>query len=168
MGTIRRTMTHSGGRASQRSVVVEIAESYLGTAVYADIDYLSRLIGEESAVAWRHGMALGTEVYSQYGAGWPLLLNAISRWFPLGHQNAVELAMLYGCIYHAGLYVLLRVAVGSRTLALGGTLGILAVSVFSPFIDAQANLSTIWQWPSLSVRGLSPSCCQTLPLITNL
>jgi len=103
------------------------------------------------ALAFRHGMALATDVYSQYGAGWPLLLNAISPWFPLSHQTAVGLAMLYGCVYHVGLYVLLRVAVGSRALAFGGTLGILAVSVFSPLIAAQPGLSTIWQWPSLSV-----------------
>ena len=31
--------------------VVEISDSYLGTAVYADIHYLSRLIGEELAVS---------------------------------------------------------------------------------------------------------------------
>ena len=31
--------------------VVEISDSYLGTAVYADIGYLSRLIDEEFAVS---------------------------------------------------------------------------------------------------------------------
>jgi len=103
------------------------------------------------ALAWRHGFALGTDVYSQYGAGWPVLLNAISPWLPLGHQNAIELAMLYGCVHHVGLYGLLRVAVGGRGLAAGGTLVVVAASVFSPLVAQHGELATIWQWPSLSV-----------------
>ncbi len=40
-----------GEKAVRRAPVVEISDSYLGTAVYADIRYLSRLIGEEFAVS---------------------------------------------------------------------------------------------------------------------
>lgn len=39
-----------GLRRARRVPVVEISDSYLGTAVYADIDYLSRLVGEERAL----------------------------------------------------------------------------------------------------------------------
>jgi putative ABC transport system permease protein len=39
-----------GLRRTQQVPVVEISEGYLGTVVYADIHYLSRLIGEELAV----------------------------------------------------------------------------------------------------------------------
>ncbi len=39
-----------GLRHAQQVPVVEISDSYLGTAVYADIDYLSRLVGEEFAL----------------------------------------------------------------------------------------------------------------------
>jgi putative ABC transport system permease protein len=45
--TIRPT---KGLRYPRQVPVVEIADSYLGTAVYTDIDYLSRLIGEEFAI----------------------------------------------------------------------------------------------------------------------
>ena len=47
-----------GLRRTHQVPVVEISESYLGTAVYADIHYLSRLIGEELAVS---GVQLATD-----------------------------------------------------------------------------------------------------------
>ncbi len=47
MVTMRPT---KGLRHAQQVPVVEISDSYLGTAVYTDIDYLSRLVGEESAL----------------------------------------------------------------------------------------------------------------------
>jgi putative ABC transport system permease protein len=40
-----------GLRRERQVPVVEIADSYMGTAVYADIHYLSRLIGEEFAIS---------------------------------------------------------------------------------------------------------------------
>jgi putative ABC transport system permease protein len=43
-----------GQRRLQYVPVAEITDSYLGAAVYADIDYLSRLIGEERAVSEVH------------------------------------------------------------------------------------------------------------------
>ncbi|OHB70815.1 MAG: hypothetical protein A2V70_13610 [Planctomycetes bacterium RBG_13_63_9] len=39
-----------GLRRTHRVPVVEISDSYLGTSVYADIEYLSRLIGEELSI----------------------------------------------------------------------------------------------------------------------
>ncbi len=39
-----------GLRHPQQVPVVEISDSYMGTAVYTDIDYLSRLVGEEFAL----------------------------------------------------------------------------------------------------------------------
>ena len=47
MVTVRPT---KGLRRAQQVPVIEISDSYMGTAVYTDIEYLSRLVGEESAV----------------------------------------------------------------------------------------------------------------------
>jgi putative ABC transport system permease protein len=47
-----------GLRQTHRAKVVEISDSYLGTAVYANIDYLSRLVGEEFAL---NGVQLQTD-----------------------------------------------------------------------------------------------------------
>ncbi len=47
-----------GLRKEQRVPVVEISDSYLGTSVYTDIHYLSRLVGEEFAMT---GVQLATD-----------------------------------------------------------------------------------------------------------
>jgi putative ABC transport system permease protein len=52
-----------GLRRPQVAAVVEISDSYLGLMVYADIHYLSRLIGEELAVS---GMQLSTDQNSAH------------------------------------------------------------------------------------------------------
>ena len=51
--------TVKGLRQTHRAKVVEISKSYLGTAVYANIDYLSRLVGEEFAL---NGVQLQTDL----------------------------------------------------------------------------------------------------------
>ncbi len=50
--------TVKGLRRTYQVPIMEIADGYLGTAVYADIHYLSRLIGEELAVT---GVQLATD-----------------------------------------------------------------------------------------------------------
>ncbi len=57
--------TIKGLRRTYRVPVVEIADGYLGTAVYADINYLSRLIGEELAVS---GVQLATDRKAKHTA----------------------------------------------------------------------------------------------------
>jgi len=58
-----------GLRQPQQVRVLHIADSFLGTAVYADIDYLNRLIHEESAI---NGIQLATDRE-------PTQLNALYR-----------------------------------------------------------------------------------------
>jgi hypothetical protein len=101
------------------------------------------------ALAWRHGMALGTDVYSQYGAGWPVVFSLLAG-PSLSHQEAIELGILYACIVHFGLYLLLRVVAGGRLLALAGTALALHLSPLSPIWSA-LGVPAVWQWPSLSV-----------------
>jgi len=50
--------TIKGLRRLHRTTVAEIADSYLGTTVYADIHFLSRLVGEETAIS---GVQLSTD-----------------------------------------------------------------------------------------------------------
>ena len=49
-GDLVRVEPTQGLRKPEDVPVVQIADSYLGTSVYADIEYLSRLVGEELAV----------------------------------------------------------------------------------------------------------------------
>ncbi len=57
-GDVVRIEPVKGLRRAQHVPVLEIADSYLGAAVYADIHYLSKLIGEELAV---NGVQLATD-----------------------------------------------------------------------------------------------------------
>ncbi len=51
VGDVVRVTTIKGLRRTHQVPVVEITDSYLGTSVYADIRWLSRLVGEELAVS---------------------------------------------------------------------------------------------------------------------
>ncbi len=73
------------------------------------------------ALAVRHGMALGTEVYSQYGMGWPCLAGMFSQLVPLTYGNLVSIAVVYGCVYFCGLYWLIRLYTGAAAWAALGT-----------------------------------------------
>ena len=100
-------------------------------------------------LAYRSGLALGSDVYSQYGAGWPVLLAALGQLIPLSHQTILQAGVIYGCSYYLGLYALLRSAAPSRLLAAAGVLLALGTSLHSPLF-ATAGAYGIWQWPSLS------------------
>jgi len=102
------------------------------------------------ALAWRHGMALGVEAYSEYGVGWPLVLNGLSSFVPFSHQSALQLGIFYGCVVHAGLYLLLVALSGSRMLAIAGTALALFLGPFAPSV-ARQGAPTLWMWPSLTV-----------------
>ena len=93
------------------------------------------------ALAYQHGMVLVTDVYAQYGAGWAVLLGGLSGLVPLSHQNAIHAGIVYACSYFVGLYLLLRLAVGSRLVATGGTALGLYLGLFQPGFLSY----TLWQ-----------------------
>ena len=88
--------------------------------------------------------ALGTERYSQYGMGWPLTYALLARFTPLAYSTMIGVGMLWGCVYYVGAYVLLRLIVRGRALALAGALAALLLQMFHG-LDATAN---IWNYPS--------------------
>ncbi|NNL65285.1 MAG: hypothetical protein HKP30_03480 [Myxococcales bacterium] len=102
------------------------------------------------AIAFGHGMPLGTEIYSQYGLGWPVLVDALAGEKPLPHRTVLALSVGYAVLVHAGLYFLLRALVGWRSLAAAGVLLALVLSLFAPML-ATIQIATLWTWPSLTV-----------------
>ena len=60
------------------------------------------------ALSFAHGMAFASEIYSQYGIGWPLLASSLSHWSALTYGNLVGLEIMYGCVYYLALFFLLR------------------------------------------------------------
>ncbi len=73
-------------------------------------------------IAWQAGMALGTEAYSQYGVGWPLLFAAVSPWLPRSYGGMIVVASLYSAIYYTGMFLLLRRLLHHALWATAGTM----------------------------------------------
>ena len=74
------------------------------------------------ALAYGHGAALGTDVYCQYGVGWPLLLAALSCFRPLAYKLAIEMGVLWACLYFTALFLFLWDLLRSRRWAICGVL----------------------------------------------
>jgi hypothetical protein len=72
-------------------------------------------------LTFKHGGALGTHPFSDYGAGWPMVFNALSRWIPLSYGRMIQIGSIYACIYLATVYLLLRLVVRRPAFAVFGT-----------------------------------------------
>jgi hypothetical protein len=77
------------------------------------------------ALSFAHGRGFGSEIYSQYGIGWPLLLALSSPSLNPTYANLLGMAVTFGCLYYLALFFLLRRCFGhSVWAALGVTLAI--------------------------------------------
>ena len=73
------------------------------------------------ALAFRHGIPLGAELFPNYGAGWPVVFGALSELVPLSFGRMIQVGSAYTVLYLSGVYLLLRVLVGRPWLAAAGT-----------------------------------------------
>lgn len=120
-----------------------------GSVFVGDVFYHWDHFMMAQAVAHLHGMALALDVYAPYGLGWPTLMSSLSPILPLSHQNAIAFCAAFGGVYFAALFVLLRLAVPRRSLALAGTLIALWLGFFSPLLGQTGGEVSNWQWPSM-------------------
>lgn len=95
--------------------------------------------------AFRHGAALGTDVYSQYGSGWVLVFTVIGLFFRLDYQIVIGLLPVFGAIYFLSVYFLLRLLTKSATWSFVGVLACLQFQLFT------GTDHPIWLSPSSSV-----------------
>ena len=96
------------------------------------------------ALAYRHGAALATDVYTQYGLAWPALLGSLSSLIPLSYANAIGLGIIVGCVYCLGTYLLLRTLLHSPVWAGMGAMLTVSWQLFSGLPHG----FVIWLWPS--------------------
>jgi hypothetical protein len=101
------------------------------------------------ALQFRHGRALGTEGYAQYGLGFPLLAEGVSRIFPLRYDNLLRLGISLGCVYFIGLAILLRLILRNRLWAMIGLVLALELQTFTGVGPMPA--ATLWMCPSSTV-----------------
>jgi hypothetical protein len=65
-------------------------------------------------MSFMHGKAFGTEFYSQYGVGWPMVFAALSPVLPATYGHMIGLGSIYGCVYYFAIYLVLRVFCRNR------------------------------------------------------
>ncbi len=97
------------------------------------------------ALAFKHGLALGTDVSTMYGVGWPLVLSAAFSWVTPSFARLIQIGSVYVCVYLSAVYLLLRLLVRRPALAALGTL--LAASHM--FLGLGSEV--IWRFPSMTV-----------------
>lgn len=96
------------------------------------------------ALSFKNGHALGTEIYSAYGLGWPVLFAALSDWVPLSYGRMIQAGSIYSIAYLTGLYLFLRVLGVRPPASLLGTL-----AAFVPFFLWMYGL-VIWRVPNVT------------------
>jgi hypothetical protein len=103
------------------------------------------------ALGYRDGRALGVDVYTQYGLGYPMIVNWLSPLVRLSYGNLYLLASIYGCLYFLGLAVLFRLRHGSWAWAAVGVLVAARLQAFEGIGDE----TTMWTFPSSSILRYS-------------
>lgn len=96
------------------------------------------------ALAFRSGVALGSELHTYYGLGWPVVLAQLGQ---LSYAHIIRLEVVYGCVYFIGVYALLRVLVGDRRWAAAGT----ALAIFLQLFADFPSFLVMWRFPSATV-----------------
>ena len=91
------------------------------------------------ALSFAHGKAFGTEIYSQYGIGWPLLASALACSFSaLTYGNLVGMEIVYGCVYYLALFFLLRSCFKQELWAAFGVILAIYWQIFSGMNPARS------------------------------
>lgn len=81
------------------------------------------LFSMAQALMFRHGQALGTDTYSYYGAGWPMVFAGLARWIPLSYGRMIQIGSVYLALYMCGVYLFFRILLrGALRAAIGTTL----------------------------------------------
>jgi hypothetical protein len=96
------------------------------------------------ALSFAHGKAFGTEIYSQYGIGWPLLASALSHLSALTYANFVGLEAIYGCVYYVAMFFLLRMCFKQELWA---ALGVI-LAIYWQVFNGVGFGGVVWMFPS--------------------
>jgi hypothetical protein len=100
------------------------------------------------ATAYAKGVALGTDINTFYGLGWPMLFAALSSVYELSYTHMIAVNVVVSCIYLIGTYALLRLLLGSTAWACTGTTLVLVLHFFA---RSAGTFIPYWGFPSLGV-----------------
>ncbi|MFP5376027.1 MAG: hypothetical protein ACLGIO_04485 [Acidimicrobiia bacterium] len=96
------------------------------------------------ALAFDSGLALGSDVQPYYGVGWAMVVAGLDA---LSYGRFLRLEIVYGCVYFAGVYLLVRLLTGDRRWAAAGTGVAVLLQMFAAFPDDYV----VWRFPSATV-----------------
>jgi hypothetical protein len=96
-------------------------------------------------LGFEHGAALGSQSYTQYGVGWPVLVSVLSKIQPISYGWLLQSASIYGCVYFVLLFFFLRSLTGSTAWAFVGLFLSLLLQMFS------GTARQIWVTPSSTI-----------------
>jgi hypothetical protein len=99
------------------------------------------------ALSFVHGNAFGTEIYSLYGIGWPLLASLLSHFSALTYANLIGMEIVYGCVYYVAVFFLLRSCFKQELWAAFAAVLAIYWQVFSGMNSGDV----IWQFASSTI-----------------
>ena len=106
------------------------------------------------AISFSHGKAFGTEIYSQYGIGWPLLASMLSHFWALTYGNLVGMEIVYSCIYYLALFFLLRTCFKQQLWAAFGVV----LAIYWQTFSGMKPKEMIWRLPLFHSDAASDGC----------
>lgn len=114
-----------------------------------DIFYHWNLYFMGPALGFFHGGALGTDVFTLYTVGWPVLITWLSAFTPFDYSTCAGVFVLCGTLYFALYYLTLRYVVGDALVAAASFLVLVNLQLFHGLPDDGSV--TMWSWPSSTV-----------------
>lgn len=96
------------------------------------------------ALAFLHGSALGTDAYSNYGFGWPVVFALLDPLLPLSYGHMILAGVVFAIAYYLGVYVVLRMITPGVLWAAFGTI----LAVFLTVFNGTEPNWPIWRFPS--------------------
>jgi hypothetical protein len=100
------------------------------------------------ATAYAQGVALGTDINTFYGLGWPTLFAALSPVYELSYTHMIAVNVVVSCVYLVGTYAFLRLLLRSTAWACCGTTLVLVLHFFA---RSAGSFWPYWGFPSLGV-----------------
>lgn len=101
------------------------------------------------ATGYVHGQALGTDICSRYGIGWPMILGLLAPVMPLSYSNTLHVFVLYGCAFFIGVFALVRLWTRNALWAGTAALFCILLQMFNGM--EAADPATKWAFPSSTV-----------------
>ncbi len=110
--------------------------------------------------AYRHGAALGTSAYSQYGCGWILVFDLLGKAFPIDYPLVFGAFTLFGSCYFIAVYAVLRCVLRDAFWAMAGVLCCVFLQLYCGLEGPPK-----WGFPSSTVARCPLDMVLTLALL---